>query len=108
MSSPKNSISITIKKIKLEEAEEAAEEHRGEWGSNVEFFLACLGNMVGIGNVYRFPFLVYKNGGGAFLIPYLFFMFLMAIPILMLETTIGQYTQRGPVESFSNMFPILK
>ncbi|RWS01600.1 Sodium- and chloride-dependent glycine transporter 2-like protein [Dinothrombium tinctorium] len=64
--------------------------------------------MVGIGNVYRFPYLVFKNGGGAFLIPYLFFTFIMAIPIILMEATIGQYSKRGPVECFGNMVPIFK
>ncbi|RWS02904.1 sodium- and chloride-dependent GABA transporter 2-like isoform X2, partial [Dinothrombium tinctorium] len=81
---------------------------RGEWGSSAEFFLACLGNMVGVGNILRFPFLVYRNGGGAFLIPYLISMFTISIPILLMETLIGQYAKRGPVEAFKNMFPLFQ
>lgn len=44
-----------------------AQEQRGTWGSKVEFVLACLGNMVGLGNVWRFPYLAYENGGGLYI-----------------------------------------
>ena len=46
-----------------------AVDDRGQWGSKAEFILSCVGLSVGLGNIWRFPFLAYENGGGAFVIP---------------------------------------
>ncbi|XP_034404112.1 sodium- and chloride-dependent GABA transporter 2-like isoform X1 [Cyclopterus lumpus] len=81
---------------------------RGHWGSKVEFLLAVAGNVVGIGNVWRFPYLCYKNGGGAFLVPYLVFMVTCAVPLFLLETTVGQYTQEGGVTCWRKMCPLVE
>ncbi|KAM3967329.1 LOW QUALITY PROTEIN: sodium- and chloride-dependent glycine transporter 1 [Aphomia sociella] len=77
---------------------------KAKWGRPVEFILACLGYAVGLGNVWRFPYLVYRNGGGAFLIP--FFLMVVIIGLLFfLELYIGQYTGLGPLQSFSAISP---
>ncbi|KAM7413494.1 hypothetical protein PAMA_020738 [Pampus argenteus] len=81
-------------------------EERGHWGSKVEFLLAVAGNVIGLGNVWRFPYLCYKNGGGAFLVPYLVFVVICGVPLFLLETTIGQYTQEGAITCWRKLCPL--
>ena len=64
-------------------------ESREQWGSKLGFILAAVGSAVGLGNIWRFPYLVYTNGGGAFLVPYFVAIFTAAIPILILEYGMG-------------------
>ena len=61
---------------------------------------------VGLGNVWRFPYIAYKNGGGTFLIPYLIMLLLVGLPIFFMEFVIGQYMKSGPVKLFGNIAPI--
>ncbi|MFK3938422.1 sodium-dependent transporter [Alkalihalobacillus sp. NPDC078783] len=63
---------------------------REQWGSRAGFILAAIGSAVGLGNIWRFPYVAYDNGGGAFLIPYLFALLTAGIPILIMEFTMGQ------------------
>ena len=81
---------------------------RDHWGSKTEFLLACIGNCVGLGNLWRFPYLVYESGGGVFLIPYFIMLFLVGIPLLYMELSIGLITQRGPVHSIKALCPFFK
>ena len=65
------------------------EQEREQWGSKMGFIIAAVGSAVGLGNIWRFPYLVYSNGGGAFLIPYFFAIFTAGIPLLILEYGVG-------------------
>lgn len=84
----------TLKEVQPQEAE-ADEESRETWSNHCEFFLSSLGLAVGLGNVWRFPYVCYINGGGTFLIPYISVLLLIGIPGLFLEQAIGQFARTG-------------
>jgi SNF family Na+-dependent transporter len=62
---------------------------RDRWPSRATFLVASIGAAVGLGNIWRFPYLTYKHGGGAFLIPYWIFMITLGHPILQAELALG-------------------
>jgi NSS family neurotransmitter:Na+ symporter len=70
-------------------------EKRGQWGSRMGFILAAIGSAVGLGNIWRFPYTASSNGGGAFLIPYLFALLTAGIPILILEFAIAHKIKKS-------------
>ncbi|KAJ3601857.1 hypothetical protein NHX12_029619 [Muraenolepis orangiensis] len=81
---------------------------REQWGNKIQFFLAVAGNIVGLGNVWRFPYLCYKNGGGAFFIPYVLFLVTCGIPLFFLETSLGQYTSQGGITCWKKICPLFQ
>ncbi|XP_078683122.1 sodium-dependent proline transporter-like isoform X1 [Branchiostoma floridae x Branchiostoma belcheri] len=80
---------------------------RDQWDAKVEFLLSMIGYCVGLGNVWRFPYLCYRNGGGAFLIPYVIMLVFAGIPMFFIELTLGQYAGLGSLPVW-NCIPILK
>jgi len=76
---------------------------RENWGSRTGFVLAAIGSAIGLGNIWRFPYITYDNGGGAFLIPYFVALFTAGIPIIILEMAIGHRYKTSPVMAFMKM-----
>uniref|UniRef100_A0A671XL76 Transporter n=1 Tax=Sparus aurata TaxID=8175 RepID=A0A671XL76_SPAAU len=83
-------------------------EERGKWGSKKEFILSVAGAIIGLGNVWRFPYLCYKNGGGAFFIPYILFLVTCGVPLFILETALGQYTSQGGIMCWRKVCPLME
>jgi NSS family neurotransmitter:Na+ symporter len=80
---------------------ELLEEQRESWGTRSGFVLAAIGSAVGLGNLWGFPYKLYDNGGAAFLIPYIFAIFVVGVPILILEFSLGHFTQRAAPDAFA-------
>uniref|UniRef100_G3SRL3 Transporter n=1 Tax=Loxodonta africana TaxID=9785 RepID=G3SRL3_LOXAF len=82
-------------------------QERETWGKKIDFLLSVIGFAVDLANVWRFPYLCYKNGGGAFLVPYLFFMVIAGMPLFYMELALGQFNREGAAGVWK-ICPILK
>ncbi|XP_032886812.1 sodium- and chloride-dependent neutral and basic amino acid transporter B(0+)-like [Amblyraja radiata] len=80
---------------------------RGNWSSKTDYLLSVIGFTVGLGNIWRFPYLAYRNGGGAFLIPYMLMLALAGMPMFFFESSFGQFASLGPVAVWKAV-PILQ
>lgn len=92
--------------IQVENADEEASD-RGQWGNQAEFILSCLGYAMGLGNVWKFPYTCFSNGGGAYLLPYIIVLTFVGIPAFFLELIVGQFSSKGPVEVW-DLSPIFR
>ncbi|KAL3318404.1 hypothetical protein Ciccas_002929 [Cichlidogyrus casuarinus] len=81
--------------------------NRAKFANKIDFLFACIGFSVGLGNVWRFPYLCFKHGGGAFLIPYLISLLIGGFPSFLLEVSLGQLMSAGGIEAW-DIFPLLK
>lgn len=78
---------------------------RAEWKSKTGFLLAAIGSAIGLGNIWRFPYIAYRNGGGAFLIPYFVALFVVGVPLMMLEFGLGHHFRRAFPQSLGQIHP---
>ena len=95
---------VGTKDDKMEEGKVVSVE-RGHWSNPLDFLFSCISVSVGLGNVWRFPFLAYENGGGAFLIPYFILLVLVGKPMYFMEAALGQFGQVGPLQVWTEMLP---
>lgn len=80
-------------------------EKREHWTSDLGFILAATGSAVGLGNIWRFPYLCGANGGAFFVLIYIFFMLLIGYPMMVSEISIGRKTERNPIGAFLSLAP---
>ncbi|XP_049587217.1 solute carrier family 6 member 19b [Syngnathus scovelli] len=91
----------------LEKLEQEGSGDRQKWDNKAQYMLTCVGFCVGLGNVWRFPYLCQSHGGGAFMIPFLILLVLEGIPLLHLEFAIGQRLRGGSLGVWSSIHPYL-
>ena len=78
---------------------------RDKLGSRLGFILLSAGCAIGIGNVWKFPYVVGQNGGGLFVLIYLFFLVILGIPVLTMEFSIGRAAQKSPAKMYEQLEP---
>jgi len=78
---------------------------RGNWGTRIGFIAAAAGSAVGLGNIWKFPYITGMYGGAAFVVVYLFFVILICIPVMNSELLIGRLTGKNPVGAFKELVP---
>ncbi|VDN22030.1 unnamed protein product [Cylicostephanus goldi] len=81
---------------------------RDRWATKMEFLLAVIGYAVDLGNIWRFPSVCYKHGGGAFLIPYLVMLLVGGLPMFYMELALGQFHRSGCVSIWRKVCPMFK
>lgn len=81
---------------------------RETWGSRRAFILAAIGSAIGLGNIWRFPYVAYANGGGAFLVAYFACLFIAGIPVMMLEFGLGHRYRQAAPGAFRSIRPSLE
>jgi len=80
----------------------ASSEERGQWGSSFGFIMAAAGSAVGLGNIWRFPYITGQYGGGAFVFVYILCVILIGAPLLFNEIGLGRFTGKNPIGAFKD------
>ena len=80
---------------------------RQSWDNPIEFLLSCIAMSVGLGNIWRFPYVAYENGGGAFLIPYFLVLVFIGRPLYFFELLLGQFSGLGSIKLW-NVAPLAR
>ena len=78
---------------------------RGQWSSRTGFILAAAGSAIGLGNIWRFPYVAGQNGGGAFVLLYILFVFLIGLPYMFAELSLGRSSHKNPVGAIDDIKP---
>ena len=78
---------------------------KNQWASKLGFIMATAGAAIGLGNLWKFPYLMGRNGGASFLVVYLFFICILGVPVMMLEMSLGRKTRHDPVQAYGDIHP---
>ena len=81
------------------------EAKRGQWNSKIGFIMAAAGSAIGLGNIWRFPYITGENGGGAFVFVYIIFVFAIGLPYMFAELALGRATSKNPVGAIEKLAP---
>ncbi|XP_018312137.1 sodium-dependent dopamine transporter isoform X2 [Mycetomoellerius zeteki] len=89
-------------------AKDVSGDGRETWSGKLDFLLSVIGFAVDLANVWRFPYLCYKNGGGAFLVPYCVMLVVGGIPLFYMELALGQFNRKGAITCWGRLVPLFK
>ncbi|XP_033225106.1 sodium- and chloride-dependent transporter XTRP3 isoform X2 [Belonocnema kinseyi] len=102
-----HNVSIVVPINQNARNQESEEGNRAEWSGKMQFFLSIIGYSVGLGNIWRFPYLCQQNGGGAFLIPFFIMLILEGVPLFLIELGLGQKMRQGALGVWNTIHPWL-
>ena len=94
---------IGARQVYIEDSEEGQ-----TWNNPLESLMYLMAYMVGLGNVWKFPSLAAKYGGGTFLVAYILMIVIIGFPILFMELALGQYSKTGPLDLYGNIAPLFR